>query len=209
MPLYVKAILILSIYFPAIIGLYKIKNISLEYRPLLILIWLWCITDTIGLIVYEYYQNAFVNNIHYLFESQLALWQFYQWRFFKKTKYLTFSALFGVAWMSEMHYIYVNELITLTYFVCIYSFLFVIFSIMVMGNIGTHKTQFSWKPIYDICSAFILYFTFTSLLSVFLMDLFNLNEKAFIRKTYFVMYIILFICNIMYGRAILRLQKIL
>src|SRR5688500_15452627 len=116
MPLLLIQVLVLSIYFPTIICIYRFKNIDVTFIPLMILILMWCITDTTKVILYNHLDIAFVNNIHYIFESQLVVLQFYQWKMFKKVFYLLISVIFSLAWITEMLYISHTEFYRLTYF---------------------------------------------------------------------------------------------
>src|SRR5687768_8381056 len=99
-------ILMSSIIAPAILGLYKCGTVDGRFTPSIILFWVWCITDTLGIVLHEYYSVAFINSIHFIFEAQLVLLQFKYWGLFKSDKhYNILSILFLIFWISEMIYL--------------------------------------------------------------------------------------------------------
>ena len=193
----------LSITIPAVATLLRAKSITRGFSPFLILIWIWVITDFLGLYFWSYNEISIVNGIHFLFESQLVLYQFYSWKLIYKVFYRTTSIIFAIFWIAEVYYLVKSGGFLMTYFVCIYAFTFSLLSIRMISSLVDHeKTIVIRNPIFLICAAFILYFTFTAIMSVFRMPLLKTNDGAFVTGTYFFMYFILIICNLLYTKAI-------
>ena len=209
MPFYLMAILVSTIVFPALMALLRFKEIDPVYKPFVFLIWVWFLTDTVDLIIWGNVKlMCIVNNIHFLFESLLVLWQFKKWNFFNPAPKLFFLLItvFIAFYLIESISLFILNEYELTYFLCFYSLLFALFSIRLLTH-NFHVDPVEKKPILIICSAFVVYFTFTCFLIVFRMPLLNVTYMPFIDNTYILMYFILFICNLLYAKAILWMPR--
>src|SRR5688572_29302057 len=129
-------ILMSSIIAPAILGLYKYERVEGTFTPSIILFWVWCITDTLGIAFHEYYSVALINSIHFILEAQLVLLQFKYWGLFKSDRYYKIIyTLFLIFWISEMIYVRATGICIMTYFVCLYGLVFSLFGIQMISQL--------------------------------------------------------------------------
>jgi hypothetical protein len=161
MPRFLVTIFQLLICFCAIVWIYRFRNIDLAHSPFLNLNWIWCTSEVTTAIFYNYQDIPFVNNIHFLVEPQIILWQLNKWPLFKKYQCLSLQPLFVMVWMSGMGYVQKNEFLRTIFFVCIYRNVCNI-SYPANWRYRERQNKFACRPGYNICGAFILYFTFTS-----------------------------------------------
>lgn len=209
----IKILLLSSIIIPTWISITKFRAIDKNYLPFIYFLWLSLIIDLVDSIL-GVPSAIITTNIYYLFESLFVLWQFKRWGQFNHNKsanllfacfilfwLLEFCAIVSVIY-SEGDYIYHS------YFPCFYSLLFTFFSINQITSRSTSmSTQMTTHPLFIICSAFILYYCYTCIMSVFYMPVLGIKLLAFYRNVYLIMYFILFICNILYAYAIYQMSK--
>lgn len=207
-------ILTASILFPIGISVVKFKSIANTFFPFLLLLWLSFMIDIIAFFFYRHIESIIFINIYYLVESLVVLWQFKKWYLFKIKKWYSFLvAPFIIFWIIEFALLirsnyYEWNYFYLSYFCCLYSLLFVIFSINKISDLVTSgENQLFDNPIFIICSAFILYYTYTCIMAVFWMPNLKISIRPFNAIVYSLMYVILFICNIIYAYGIFRMIK--
>src|SRR5687767_12022458 len=87
-----------SILVPAFTTLFKAKRITTVFYPLILLIWVWVLTDLFCLYFMKYDKVHIINGIHFFFESQIVLYQFYKWRTLNHIAYKVLAILFATFW---------------------------------------------------------------------------------------------------------------
>ena len=194
-----------SIGIAAIIGWIRFKKVNPAYYPFIFCMWLGFLNEIIGyFITHRGYSNAINNNIYVLAESLLFTWQFKNWRLFHRSKYLFPLLLISLIliWITEGFLIKgINHMFT--YFRIIYSFLIVLMSInMINRQLMRERKSIYKNPIFIICMAFLVYYTFTVIVVVFWQYGLNVSMQFVMNLTTILIYINLF-TNLIFALAIL------
>src|SRR5688500_4696146 len=199
-------LLLSSILIPVWISISKFKSINRTYFPFLLFLWLSALTDLICNLFQKSYIPIYSVNIYYLFESLLFLWQFNKLKIFKNNYWPNFLAIaFIIFWAVEFLLLiqtnyYSRKYFAISYFCCFYTLLFTIFSINKICHLGTFREiKLTTNPVFFICSAFILYYTYSCIMSVFWMPNLKVTITPFYYNVYSLMYVIIFICNFIYA----------
>lgn len=158
------------IVIPVIIGLIRFSKINKAYYPFIYCICLGLINETVSyfLIVARYY-NTVNSNIYMLLETFLLLWQFNNWGLFKRNNLLmpVIAALIISAWVLE-NFIFFKITRYNSYFLITYSFLVSFMSISIINRlIVTERKKLVKNPIFILCVAFVVYYTFSVLSEAF------------------------------------------
>lgn len=201
-------ILTCSIFIPAIIGLIRINKISSTYYPFLFCIWLGSLNEVTSYTIGKMgQQTSFNNNVYAFFESLLFVWQFKKWRLFDNSKilYHTIIVAFICAWLIE-HFIIHEIDYSTSYFRVLYSFVVVLMSINVVNSLIIQERQnLLINPVFLICIAFIIHYTYYVLVMAFWYYGLNFSEP-FLIKVAFVMPYVNFLSNLLFGFAFLWIQ---
>jgi hypothetical protein len=153
-----------SILFPFIAGLIRWRRVVRRYQPFFIVIVLAAINEAIDgyLIKIKHHSNAIPNNIYALVESILILWQFYIWGLFrtKKAIFYGFVSLFCLVWVAEdLIFGHIREFPP--YFMFLYSFVTVLFSVNKINFMITHESRNLLRsPDFLICIGLIVFFIY-------------------------------------------------
>src|SRR4051812_28439593 len=97
-------LLSMTVLFPFISGLVRVRTISRLYRPFLLLIATGVLTEIISRIAIKYFRNNnVVINFYSLTECLLIVAQFYYWRYHSRTRrwYPYFGILCLAIWIWE------------------------------------------------------------------------------------------------------------
>ena len=209
-----RILLLSSILLPAFISITKFRSLDKYYLPFIFFLWVSLLIDFIDSIVSVKY-GIICTNIYYLLESIFILWQFQKWRTFKDNKntiYLLYIS-FALIWILEFCYtlfiIYSKrDYFHLSYFTCLYSLLFTIFSINRITLLSTSTEGSIIKhPLFIICAAFILYYSYSCIMAVFYIPALEIKLIPFYKSVYPIMFFILFFCNLLYTYAIIQMIK--
>lgn len=206
-----RLILLSSIVLPVCISIARFRTIDKNFLPFIYFLWLSFIIDFIDSVI-SIPSAIITMNIYYLFESLFVLWQFthiYNLQhqqgylsakldkyYYNKTS--SFHHLLCISILCRFKQTQVNQLISMPQ--VIESILAL--SIYSPSLVALRKAQ---ENPCDLSN--IRLFTFTSVMSVFMMDLFSLNKFAFLGYTCFDMHIKLCICHIIYGRGFIRSSR--
>jgi len=166
------------ILFPALAGLIRFAKISPVFHPFIYCIWIGVFNECLSiLIIKSGHSNAVNFNIYMLVESFFFLWQFKNWKFFENHKH-SFSILLGVicfAWLLETVIIFKVTSFS-SYFLITYSCMLSLMSINLLSRlILTERGSLLKNPVFIICIAFIIYYTFSVLSEAFWV--YGLNES--------------------------------
>jgi hypothetical protein len=192
-----------SIIIAAVIGAFRIKAISSNYYPFILLIWLGLLNESISLaLISNGYSNTTNSNMYVLLDFLLILWQFYKWNGSGPLRYYI-VALAGLAvWVIDnffMNSIYQNN----SLFRVFYSFMVLFFSIDKINSIIIFENlRIRKNATFLICAGFIFYYTLKACVESF--NMFHLGLTGILlRKLWFILYIVNFITNLLFALAIL------
>jgi hypothetical protein len=164
-------LLIFSIIIPVVISLVRFSKINQAYYPFIFCIWTGFINESTSAILLNLGHYNVINfNIYLLIESLLITWQFNLWGLFKKMQN-TFPIIMGallVAWCSNS--IFTGMKTFNSYFLIGYSFMISMMSIVLFNRlIVTERKNLLKNPVFIICVAFVIFYTFNILSEIFWM----------------------------------------
>ncbi len=160
----VNFLLSLSILFPFIVCLLRIRVMKKSYYPFVILIFGATFTELVAYyLAITFKTNLWFLNIYSLFESLILVYQFHRWGFMQTPKGHRFKVLFGlmiIAWL-------VDNLILSSihtgnrYYLIAYSFMLVMLSIrQINQDMMSGKNMSDQLARLILCTAITLFFTF-------------------------------------------------
>jgi hypothetical protein len=161
-------LLSMTVLFPFISGLVRVRTISRLYRPFLLLIALGVLTEIISRIAINYFRtNYVVINIYSLTECLLIIAQFYYWRYHSRTRrwYPYFGILCIGIWIWEnlLYRDVFGEIGTI--FRVSEAFILVILSINEINYLLINDNKSLLKNArFLICAGFLVYFLYQILL---------------------------------------------
>lgn len=182
----VVTLLSLCIAIPALFGAIKVSRIDPAFYPFLFCLWLGTVNEILGIVLINFnYYNTVNTNIYLLLESFLITWQFKKWHLLGSKNllmYLIFSALI-LLWITE-NFIIGNITVFNSYFRIGYSTAIVFMSTGMMNKlIATERKSLAKNSIFIICTAYIIFYTFSILSEVFWV--YGLGEnKNFMNSVY-------------------------
>ena len=195
----------MSLAIPAMIAIVRYPVIERKFYPFVILIWVGMANELIALLMIHFFRsNAINNNIYSLLEAFLITWQFRRWNLFRNNLkyYYLLQALFLIAWVAE-DFIFLSLHVFNSYFNIIHGFVTVLLSINIINLLITGgQVKLTTNPIFLICIAFILYFTFTILIEIFWRYGFN-ESRDFRGNIYFILDFINLISNLIFAVALI------
>ena len=202
----VNFLLSLSTIFPFLTGLIRRKTILPAYLPLLILFGLGLLAElsTRYAVLTGKYSWIPGNNIYLLLESILIPLQFYVWGFIRSRKSILYVVIgaFVLTWIAE-HLIWGSIHGMHPYFRMFYSLGIVLLSINSINYLVVHEEKnLMQHPIFIICTAFIIFFTYQLVYEGIYYIVTNL-AMIDTGKLNTAFSIINFTCNILYGIAFL------
>lgn len=198
-----------SILLAGIIGLIRFSKIRDIYYPFIYLVWIAGINEVLSyLLVTNGKQNIINSNLYGLAEACLLMWFFYNLNILKKNKtsYFALLAVFFVAWIVENFFVNSFGSSFSSFFIVLYSFPCVLFSISAINHIIITERDVVRHPAFLICIAIVIFFTYRILVEVFWF--YGLDaSKDFRMNVYDILIWINFLCNLIYALAILWMRK--
>src|SRR6185369_651139 len=159
-----------SIWIACVIILFRFKRINSSYYPFIFLVILACLNEALShYLITSGKSNSVNNNIYVLLESLLLLVQFKNWGSFinKRILFWTIGIIFISVWVIE-NFIISKIAYTNSYFRITYSFILVLLAVNEINEIIVRdRKNILVNPIFLICSAIVLYFTYKILLELF------------------------------------------
>lgn len=193
----------------AILALIRFNKINRAWLPFILFLWIGLITEIVSYIITHMHQtNTVTNNVYVLLESFLLTWQFYNWGLFKRRKWLfpVLLSAFALWWIIESLFFGMLQM-PMTYFRIFFSFVMVIMSINSFNEQLMKETHNIWlNPVFLICIAFLLYFTFKVIIGSFWISGFK-GSYAFSRNIVIAMIYINCIANLIYAFAVLCMDR--
>jgi hypothetical protein len=203
-------LLSMTVLFPFISGLVRVRTISRLYRPFLLLIALGVLTEIVNRIAIIYFRtNYVVINIYSLTECLLIIAQFYYWRYHSRTRrwYPYFGILCLAIWIWE-NVLYRNVFTEIgPIFRVAEAFILVILSINEINYLLINDNKNLLKNArFLICAGFLIYFLYQILLegSIYIS---TLQQGSITNKIIEVSSYINAFVNIIYGIAVWYIPK--
>jgi hypothetical protein len=203
-------LLSMTVLFPFISGLVRVRRISRLYRPFLLLIALGVLTEIITFIAINYFRtNYVVINIYSLTECLLIIAQFYYWRYHSRTRrwYPYFGILCIGIWIWE-NLLYRDILGEIgSIFRVSEAFILVILSINEINYLLINDNRSLLKNArFLICAGFLVYFLYQILLegSIYIS---SQQKSPIINQIIKVSSYINAFVNIIYGIAVWYIPK--
>lgn len=164
----VAFLLSLSILLPLVAGLVRYRKIPVSYRPLLYLVGLGFITELICYTVFNK-NNAVPVNIYMLLEFLLFAWQFHTWKNILRPQWMLFLLMGGMAALWIVENIIIGQL---SVFSPVYQVSYCLILILLAVNqlnwlIVNEKGEILKHPIFIICIAIIIFFSYKILTEIF------------------------------------------
>jgi hypothetical protein len=161
-------LLSMTVLFPFISGLVRVRTISRLYRPFLLLIATGVLTEIISRITINYFRNNnVVINIYSLTECLLIIAQFYYWRYHSRTRrwYPYFGILCIGIWIWENLFYRDGFIEVGSIFRVSEAFILVILSINEINYLLINDNKSLLKNArFLICAGFLIYFLYQILL---------------------------------------------
>ncbi len=208
MPLYAIFLCSFSILIAGFIGIVRFKKISRVYHPFIYCIWIACLNELCGLILYECrLDSSLNNNIYMLCESMLIFLLFRNLGFLRKPSYIFHILILGfsIIWFIENFIIENIRSVNMLYNV-VYSFIVVLLSLSCINRLMGSSTRTSKNATLLLCLAFILYFTLNVIIYSFWLYRMKLNFSFLLKVDEIAIYINL-VANLMYALAVLWMPK--
>jgi hypothetical protein len=203
-------LLSMTVLFPFISGLVRVRMISRLYRPFLLLIATGVLTEIISRITINYFRNNnLVINIYSLTECLLIIAQFYYWRYHSRTRrwYPYFGILCIGIWIWE-NLIFRDGFIEVgSIFRVSEAFILVILSINEINYLLINDNKNLLKNArFLICAGFLIYFLYQILLegSIYIS---SQQQGSITNKIIEVSSYINAFVNIIYGIAVWYIPK--
>lgn len=165
-----NALFSLSVGAGAIAGWIRYKKTDPAYRPFILLLWAGLANELLSIVlIFRGYSNAFNYNLFVLVEAVLITRQFASWGLFgqRTTIPLLLQTCFIVLWIGD--YLLRGEMnVYLSYYIIGYSAVIVLLSIHMLNHVLFKEPGMLLKhPVFLICMAFIIYFTYTIITETF------------------------------------------
>jgi len=159
-----QVVLSSCIVIPAIIGLIRFRFVDRAYQPFIYCICLGCSNEILNYILMRgKHSNAINNNIYWLIESLLFIYQFKRWGLFRGKMFLYGSiiSILCVAWLAENFII--SQIVEFdSYFIITYSSLLCFMSIALINRIiVTERGTLVKNAEFVICVTFVIYYAFS------------------------------------------------
>jgi hypothetical protein len=197
-----------SVFFPGIVGMLRWKGIDRSFRPFIVLIWLGCFSEVLLTIIGELgYYTIPEANVYFLIEPVVILWLFYKQRLFERQPAWVpvLAFVFFTAWVFET-LIWKSIADYAAYYRLATSFIIVLMSITALNRFLLRYTKnLLHESLFFIYMGFILYFTISVLINAFFLQ--GVDMSKFVLNTSFILIVVNFICNILYGIAAIRIPQ--
>lgn len=199
----------LSIYIAGILAIIRFKKINKIYYPFLICIWLGCLSELLNSLLAEKNLNSYTNiNIYILLETLLILFFFKNlglFQFQKKLFYIIVGGLIA-GWTCEI--IIFKQINTIAIYFTIYSSLIIVLlSVSILNKlIVSSRKTFITNPVFLLCIAFIIYFTYQVMVYAFWIYAPQTDMNLLVKIFSILIYINL-LTNLIYALAVLWMHK--
>ncbi|MEJ7823505.1 MAG: hypothetical protein WKF85_14365 [Chitinophagaceae bacterium] len=199
----------LSIYIAGIVAVIRLKKINKVYYPFLISIWLGCLSELVNSLLAEKNLNSYTNiNLYILFETLLIVLFFRNLGLFQFQKKLFYTIIGGLiaGWIIEN--IIVKQIDTIAIYFTIYSSLIIVLlSVTILNKlIVSSRRTFITNPVFLLCIAFIIYFTYQVMVYAFWIYA-PQSDASFLLKIFSIMIYINLLTNLIYALAVLWMHK--
>lgn len=163
-------ILSLSIILPFASGLARYRSTtSASYQPLVILLFIGLINELICYLIYYPASNAVPVNLYYIAEALLLTWQFHLWKNILKPRwaFLLLSGFLSAIWVAEN--ILFGQLTEFSpVFQVVYSIIMILLAVNQLNWLITNEHGIITRnPIFLICTAIIIFFSYKVLAEIF------------------------------------------
>lgn len=201
-------ILSLSILFPFLTGVIRIRTVKHRHLIMLVLFGTGLLAELLSR--YALTTNKInwvnVNNCYILIESILIPLQFYAWGYLKKERVFFFSGLVIMlcGWIAE--HLVLGDMDHLhPYYRMFYSLVIVLLSINTINYLVIHEDKrLVAQPVFIMCCGFIIFFTYQLVYEGIYSIVTNL-ENIDTGKLNTAFSVINSVCNVLYGLAFLLL----
>lgn len=154
-----------SVLIPILIGLLRFRRMDKIYYPFFILLIIGFLAEVVSFILIRSFhvQNAPANNIYFLLECYLLLYQLYLWKNSKKgySTFLFFAGISVVAWFIQNILFFKINTFDSPFFQIYYAFLLVLLSINHINIIMVRpKGALLQNPQMILCVGFIAFFIY-------------------------------------------------
>ena len=199
-------LLSLSIVFPLLVGILRRKIVLPAYGPLLLLFCLGLVAElsTRYAVSTEKFNWIPANNVYILLESLLIPTQFFVWGYMRRGRTLLklIAVCFLLSWIAE-HLIWGDIYHLHPYFRMFYSLVIVLLGINAINFLVIHEEKnLLSHPVFIACTAFIIFFTYQLVYEGIYNIVTNL-ETIDTGKLNTAFSVINFVCNILYGIALI------
>jgi hypothetical protein len=199
-------VLSLSILLPLIAGVVRFRNLRDSYLPVFYLLIIGLINELVCYLFFEHSSNAVPTNIYYLLEFLLFTWQFRKWKniLCRTWLYLSVIGVMSFVWIGEnLIYGKIAEFSPL--FQIGYSFVLILLAVNQLNwLIVNEKGNIMRHPVFIICIAMIIYFSYKVLTETF----YYYAPENLIKRNIFVLQSYLNVgYNIMLGIALLCIPR--
>lgn len=197
-----------SVFLPALIALFKFRQIHKSYHPFIFCLWVGSAAEIISFIlVINKRSNHINNNIYVFLEACLLTWFFKEAGLFRK-KWL-FPALLGLlvsVWIAE-NFIFSTLTHYSAYFRIIASFLVVFFSIGIINKmLFSNRRHLFGDATFLLCLSFIIYFTYKALIQAFVIYGVS-GSNSFLLNIHIIMIYVNLATNLLYALAVLWMLR--
>jgi hypothetical protein len=193
-----------SILVAAIIGLVRYKRIHRFYRPFLFFIWLGTFSELLSMwLAYTSGNSMPAGNIYVLAEYPLLLYIFYRWT--KDDSPFRYRLLLSaglVIWIIDNLWWHTLFTVNSVYRV-FYSVIILYESVrMLNGLLLSEKKRLLTNPVFQVCMAFLLYYSFKAFIEIFYIAQLSFSD-GFYMSLFQVLLCVNLLTNLIYAIAVL------
>lgn len=162
-------ILSLSVALPLIAGIFRFEKIPTTYYPILLVTIAGLLNEVVSFSFFSKTGNARPTNIYLIIEALLIIWQFYQWHtvLTKKKEVILLCCFISLVWILD--YILMGNFNKFSLLFQVVSSVTLIFLAVNQINwiIINDRSSILHNPVFIICSAIILFFSYKIMAEVF------------------------------------------
>jgi len=192
----------LSILFPFLTILIRFRNLSESYFPLFLLLLVGVVNELVCYFFFSHNSSAIPTNIYFLLEALLLIWQFRNWKHVlqNKTRYTIIQVSLAILWFVD--YIVLQNLDKYTLPFNLYASLLLVLLAVNQLNwlIINDRKNLIKNPIFLICNAVVIYFSYKIVAEVFY---YYATEQSIKRNIFVIEVFVNVVFNILLFLAIL------
>lgn len=203
----------LTVAFPAIAGLIRLRRIESMYYPFLIYLFVSLFNE---LLVGLFLKNASRDTrtldwqLFNLFEAIILFLQFYAWRVFTrfKTLFVTIFILLVCGWIVE-NFVTSDVFKFNPVFLICYSFVLVLLSVQTVNHIvvNENRSPLHRNAMFIICVALVVYFIYNIFVFTLLAKGISRTNKILMAQVFEIRVYINAVTNILFGIAVLFIPE--